>query len=350
MSRSDLAWWLVDNAGPVIRFRTMVEILRETDIGIVSRALDNLFNSPIVKKWLENLTPRMGFHSFHSSMPDAYENAMGKLVQLGLHAGLQPFDSKTLPFRAWLSDRVEVASNEDDGPWRGFSKPLVASYLAYAGYDDTVPVKTTMLERLRISLQFVDTVDFDDFYVEGAKQKWLVSPRFYRDLEQGLPYIHDIRGLASSKWIFEDNEYSRMVERVVGKILSPEYQGLRPGYGYLEYGNRTYAIGWSVHVPGFSSAPSENEMSRLLLCLEMLAPFTSARESVWFKTSMDLLEETIIDEGHYRFPRKWLPEKQSGYWVGAHYMALEDERRKQSAIDHESSFRALRIKHLAGLL
>jgi hypothetical protein len=350
MIRSDLEWWLLDNAGPVIRFRTMVEILRETDIGLVSNALDDLFDSQIVKKWMENLRPRMGFHYFHSSMPDAFENAIGKLVQLGLHAGLQPFDTKTLPFRAWLSNEIERGRSEDEGPWTGFSRPLVASYLAYAGYGDTQPVKATMLERLRVSLDFVENFDPQDFYVKDSKKEWLVSSRFHRDVEQGLPYVHDIRGLASSKWVFEDREYHRIVERVVDTILSPEYQGLKQGYGYLKHGNRTYSIGWSVHVPGFSSVPAQNEMSRLLLCLEMLAPFKAARESDWFQTSMTLLEEQITDEGYYRFPRKWLPERQSGYWVGAHYMALEDDRRKPSAIDYESSFRILKIKQLAGLL
>ncbi|UCE10845.1 MAG: hypothetical protein JSW61_02650 [Candidatus Thorarchaeota archaeon] len=350
MIRSDLPWWLLDNAGPVIRFRTMVEILGETDIGLVSKALEDLFNSPIVTKWLELLKPRMGFHNFHSSMPVAFGNVMGKLVQLGLHAGLQAFDTKTLPFRAWLSDRVEESITDDDGPGTGFSMPLVASYLAYAGYDDTKPVKTVMLERLERSLEFAETVDFDEFYVKGNKKEWLVSPRFYVDVEQGLPYVHDIRGIASSKWIFEKDEYNRMAERVIATILSPEYQGLKPGYGYLKYEKRTYTIGSSVHVPGFSSFPTENEMSRLLLCLEMMAPFMTARESNWFQKSLDVLEEQVTDDGHYRFPRKWLPERQSGYWVGANYMALEDERRKQSAIDYESTFRVLKIKQLAGLL
>jgi hypothetical protein len=207
-----------------------------------------------------------------------------------------------------------------------------------------------MLERLKLSLEFVETVDFDEFYVRDSKKEWLVSPRFYKDIEQGLPYVHDIRGIASSKWVFEKSEYNRMAEKVITTILSPEYQGLKSGYGYLKYESRAYTIVWSVHVPGFSSAPTENEMSRLLLCLEMLAPFKSARESDWFQSSLDMLEEEINDEGHYRFPRNWLPERQSGYWVSGPYMALEDERRKPNAIDYESTFRLLKIKQLAGLL
>ena len=117
----------------------------------------------------------------------------------------------------------------------------------------------------------------------------------------------------------------------------------------MKYENRYYAIGWSVHLPNYLTPAKDNEMSRLLLSLELLAPFESALKSEWFRQSMDLLENHRTQEGHYRFPRKWLPEKQSGYWVGGHYMALEDERRKQAAIDYESTFRVLKIKKLAGL-
>lgn len=350
MSDRFLAWWLVDNAGPIIKYRTLVEILREQDIGRVSDALDGLFLSPMVKKWLDMLKPRLGFHSVHHSMPTAFENSMGKLVQLGLHAGLQPFDSKTLPFRAWLSDRLKEETPEGVGPWEGFSELLLTSFLAYAGYDDTLPVKTMTKERLRISLAFAETVDFDEFYVKDTKKEWLVNSRYYREVENGLPLVHDIRGFASSRWILDEKEYRRMCEKIVSVILSPEYQGLKPGYGYMKYGKTTYSIGWSVHLPNYSSAPKDGEMSKLLLCLELLAPFGTAREGEWFKNSLKLLEDQMTEDGHYRFPRSWLPEKPSGYWVGGHYMALEDNRRKQSAIDYESTFRVLKIKQLAEML
>ncbi|MHA2027246.1 MAG: hypothetical protein ACW98U_15200 [Candidatus Thorarchaeota archaeon] len=350
MEVSALSKWLVENAGPVIKFRTLLEILQEQDIGIINDAMKGLYSSQMVQKWLERLKPNVGFHHVHSSSPMAFENVMGKLVQLGLHAGLQPFDGLTLPFRAWLSERVKEDAPEGVGPWEGFSEMLLTGFLAYAGYADTTPVKTMTLERLRKAHWFSENIDFDDFYVRETKKEWLVNPQFYQEVEYGLPFVHDIRGFASSPWIFENRKYSKMVEQIVAMILSPEYQTLKNGYGYMKYEKRIYAIGWSVHLPNYLTPAEENEMSKLLLNLELLAPFETARNSEWFGASLSLLEDQQTEEGHYRFPRKWLPERPSGYWVGGHYMALEDDRRKQAAIDYESTFRVLKIKRLAGFI
>jgi len=350
MDVRELSRWLFQNAGPVIRYRTLREIVQEQDIGIVSDSLKELFSSPMVQKWLERLKPNLGFHHVHSSSPQAFENVVGKLVQLGLHAGLQQFDSLTLPFRAWLSDRMKEDTPEGIGPWEGFSELLIAGFLAYAGYADITPVKTMTVERLRKAHWFMENVDFDDFYAREGKKEWLVNPQFYQEVENGLPLVHDLRGFASSPWIFQDKKQCEMVEQLVEMILSPEYQNLKNDYGYMKYKKTYYVIGWSVHLPNYLAPVTDNEMSRLLLNLELLAPFEKARGSAWFKESLGLLENQQTQDGYYRFPRKWLPEKSSGYWVGGHYMALEDDRRKQAAIDCESTFRVLKIKRLAGLI
>jgi len=61
MKDKELAWWLVQNAGPVIRYRTLMEIIHTQSIELVSDALKRLRASPLVQKWLEQLIPRMGF-------------------------------------------------------------------------------------------------------------------------------------------------------------------------------------------------------------------------------------------------------------------------------------------------
>jgi hypothetical protein len=350
MNDQELAWWLVENAGPVIRYRTLREILEVKDLELISDALDRLFASPLVQKWLERLLPRMGFHMFHSSDSAAFENTVGKLVQLGLHAGLQQFDVKTIRFRTWLAESLKTSNYEEVGPWNGFSQLLLAGFLAYAGYDDTHPVKSVLLERLKVASDFAENFDPEATYVTDSKKEWLVQPRFYVDTPNGLPLVHDIRGFASSRWLLEDSTYRKTAENVIAVLLTPEYQTLRKGYGYMKHGTTYYTIGWSVHLPGFLAPPSQNEMSKLLLSLEMLAPFEIERKSKWFRDSMKLLEETRTEEGHYRFPSNWLPEKQSGYWDGGHYMAMEDNRRRRSALDYESSLWILVIRKKAGLI
>ncbi|MHA1907340.1 MAG: hypothetical protein ACW98Y_08605 [Candidatus Thorarchaeota archaeon] len=349
MKDKDLAWWLVENAGPVIRYRTLREILEVHDLELISNALEQLFESKFVQKWLERLVPRMGFHSFHSSDPYAFENAVGKLVQLGLHAGLQQFDIKTIQFRTWLAESVNKGELEDVGQWNGFSELLLACFLAYAGYDDISPVKSVTLERLNIAKAFTENFNPDVIYVKDARKEWLVQPRFYTNVKNGLPLVHDVRGFASSKWLLEDDRLRNMAEELVSVILTPEYQNLKHGYGYLKHGSRYYSIGWSVHVPNFLTPVVPNEMSKLLLSLEMMASFQTARTSKWFTRSMTILDETLTEEEYYRFPSTWLPEKPSGYWDGGHYMALEDDRRKHAALDYESTFRILLIRKRAGL-
>jgi len=219
----------------------------------------------------------------------------------------------------------------------------------YSGYDDTLPVRTVVLDRLLIATKFADKFDPEDIYVKEAKKEWLVNPRFYQDTPNGLPLIHDIRGFASSRWLLKDSKFKSLAEGVVSVILTPEYQKLKNGYGYMKHGSSYYTIGWSAHLPNFLSPLAQNKMAKLILSLEIMAPFETARRSRWFNDSLSLLEGTRTEEGHYRFPSSWLPEKQTGYWDGGHYMALEDNRRRREALDYESTFWMLHIRKRAGL-
>ncbi|UCH03765.1 MAG: hypothetical protein JSW05_09220, partial [Candidatus Thorarchaeota archaeon] len=144
MSSIDPAHWLLNNAGPVIRFRTMVEILEEQDVSKISQVLNDLLESVVVKTWLSKLRPPFDMKMIHSSSPDAFENVMGKLGSLGLRAGLQPFDGMTFPFRVWLSEGNEP---EVGHPFREFLRTIVASFLAYTGYHDTKPVHDFLIKR-----------------------------------------------------------------------------------------------------------------------------------------------------------------------------------------------------------
>ena len=81
---------LFEHGGPAIRYRTAAELMdRETGIDLPQLA-EELLASPSVTRWLERLRPETGFMQLHSSKPTAFENAMGKLTQLGCRAGMAP--------------------------------------------------------------------------------------------------------------------------------------------------------------------------------------------------------------------------------------------------------------------
>ncbi|MFW9843470.1 MAG: hypothetical protein ACFFEV_02725 [Candidatus Thorarchaeota archaeon] len=349
MDSIDLAHWLLHNAGPSIRFRVLVDILNEQDVGLIGRALNEMLESSEVVKWLEHLTPRLDFNNIHSSRIDAFENVMGKLVQLGLRAGLQPFDTKTLPFRVWLTDNVGTVPEK---PHAIFLRTVIASFLAYAGYGSTKPVNDQMLDRLQSLYEFAKDPDFSNIFVDKSTYKGvpknseyrLVNPDVYPEQRFQLPWIHDIRGLASSRSIMDNKKQRYKLNKIVELVLTEEYQNLPWSYGLAKYGSRYYVIGWAAHLPGYSRKAEGREFAELLLTLEFIAKFPIAHNSDWFNRSMEYLESFETESGTYIFPRGWLSEKKTSYWVGGTRMMLDERKGNPHAIECESTFRMLTIK------
>ncbi|MGC9349789.1 MAG: hypothetical protein ACP5JG_16745, partial [Anaerolineae bacterium] len=86
MTGSEVHAWLLQEGGPAIRYRTARELLSG---GADSTAnAEELLASPMVQTWLARLGEPGGLASFHSSKPEAFENAAAKLRDLGLHAGM----------------------------------------------------------------------------------------------------------------------------------------------------------------------------------------------------------------------------------------------------------------------
>ena len=157
----------------------------------------------------------------------------------------------------------------------------------------------------------------------------LVNPELYLDQSFMLPWIHDIRGLASCKSIMYNQIQRNKLDKILEFVLSHEYQSLPWSYGLAKYGSRYYVLGWAAHLPGFSSKPEGKEFAELLLTLEFMSNFPIVQKS-----------ETYI------FPRKWLPEMKVGYWVGGTRMMIDERKGNSKAIECESTFRILRIRQM----
>ncbi|MDF1539302.1 MAG: hypothetical protein P1Q69_10420 [Candidatus Thorarchaeota archaeon] len=357
MESDDLVHWLLRNAGPIIKYRTLRDIVNEQDIGTIAYALEELLKAPPIPEWLERLQPDFEFNALQSGRITAYENVMGKLVQLGLRAGLQPFDNRTLPFRAWLSDYPEDSA---EIAFSVFLQTIVASFLSFAGYGTTQPVSNYLKSRLEVLYSFAHNPDFHSVYVDKSRYKGipksydahrLVNPELCLEQRFALPWIHDIRGIAYCNDIMENVKHREQAEVVARMILTEEYQALPWNYGIVKYGKKYYVVGWAIHLPGYSKKPEGREFAEMLLTLETMAIFKSIRKSKWFTDSLQYLEEFQSDSGTYVFPRAWLPEKTNrGYWVGGEYMAFDDRKGRKDAIECESTFRVLTIKKRSDIL
>ncbi|TFG07582.1 hypothetical protein EU538_08605, partial [Candidatus Thorarchaeota archaeon] len=266
MDEEEIVDWLLEEGGTSVYFRTLVDLIGHQDVLKVSCALDNLINSPIVKGWLEQLSGDMSFRAVHSSQPDSYENTMGKLVQLGMRAGLQPFDNMTLRYRAWLTDNL-AADDRFLGP---FKRIIMAALLSYAGYDETTTVRTVLRRRLDILHRFVMNESPLEIYASEDKQERvpedyashrLIRPDLRRKHGLALPFIYDFLALGNSQDLLEDPVQRAKVEQIVDMVMSEEYQSLPPGYGVVQMADGYYVVGWSVHLTELSTEPGSKMLS-----------------------------------------------------------------------------------------
>ncbi|MGC9349402.1 MAG: hypothetical protein ACP5JG_14785, partial [Anaerolineae bacterium] len=291
----------------------------------------------------------------------AFENAAAKLRDLGLHAGMTPLDARLAPFLAWLADQVAVMETSDEelpGTFRRFEAVLVTARLvAIMGYAPPA-VSRCLSARLDTLYElaetgnhdiYIDQDTFGDYPNNSFRKKPLVDPQ----LNGQLPSIHDIYALAYAPTDMLNTANRDKIDAVINYVMHPDYQALRDGYGVMRAGpRRYYAIGWSVHLPGYDG---DFELERtptatLVQRLELMAHFPTARRHRWFGEALAHLEtfreEVAGDITVYRFPPSYLRESAGGYWVTGAYMRLEDNRRRPIALTLDSTFRMAYLQHL----
>src|SRR4030042_5643492 len=137
--------WLMQNSGPVIRYRMLTELLKEENEKKIKESRKELLSSSLVQFWLRNLKPDFGRNDMHGARIDTYENAMGKLYEFGLRKGMAVLDERVKPFRQWLSQQIRLPNV---GYFPVFYRTLTAAFLAMVGYADAAAVKEGVLKRV----------------------------------------------------------------------------------------------------------------------------------------------------------------------------------------------------------
>lgn len=356
MNTQEILQWLLDNGGPTIRYRTVIELMEPGSGVDIDQIVNDLLESHDVIVWLDNLDPRnVNQRTYHGCANTCFENSMSKLAQLGMRAGMPALDERTQPLRTWFEHMVNTKSDQ----WDVFPMAIFASFFAVSGYTDSA-IKAFLNSRLQTLYEFTSSGDYD-IYDDAAQYKGvpktfqgrpIINPNLYARGNYRFPLIYDVYGL-STMVNKGDTVVDDKIDTVIKYIMAPEYHNkIVDGYGILAAPNGKYhSMGWDAKVPCYSGMMKEVTAKGALLIQRMvlMAHFPYLAGHAWFMSALCHLETFRTDNGTYNFPKHYLGEKQ-GYWVCGMHMGLGENRRAKIANELESTFWMMSIKKLAGYI
>jgi hypothetical protein len=358
MKPEEMYSWLMENGGPVIKYRTAAELMTGKKPDMFELEAD-LLKSPLVRTWLDYLVPAyfidhkaesqreksFALNEIHGSKPALYENIMGRLTDFGIKKGIIEFDKRTQPFRAWLKENT---SQPPEYLLEMFMWGELAAFLARAGYEEEPVARGILQKRLDTVYSFVCKGSYE-VYVDPARyrampasfrRRPLVNPELNMRGDFKLPLIYDIVGWAQYLPEHGTEEENRKIDTIISYIFNESYQKLDHGYGVVtDDAGHYWSMGWSVHLPGFmSNEKTPFDHQSIVQLIDLLINFRAARRQAWFKETLAKLEDCQTGDGTYIFPREYLQDRPMGYWISGVRMGLEENRRLNKAIEVESTF------------
>lgn len=365
MNHSELVSWLMDHGGPVIRYRTCAELLDQTP---PEALLTELLAFAPVKTLLEKLDGYGPIERMDSATLNrihglgTVESHVAKLLEYGMHAGIEPFDRRMRVFRQYVDNPFlkkamsAMPGNDADAIRPVIIASLMSSYFARAGYDDFPAAVEFITQRIDGILNPASGKRIDIYLTDQELKSYpkrpkawsdtpVIRPEFdpYRNITP-LPIIHDIFGMAYLPRSSRTPQLDQKIDTIIDYILDQRFRALRRGYGlvYYESIKRYYACGWRPELP--DPAGSDYERSITVLYAELMARFASAHASEWMKSCLTVLEGFRTERGTYRFPPGMLREKKDSGFVCGASMGLGENRRRGEAYELESTFRMLLLK------
>ena len=340
--------WLLENGGPIIQYLVTTELDRgQRHLAPLKRGL---LASKTVHYWLRCITGRTRFNEIHGSKDTCFENAVGKLSLFGLRKGMRDIDARCQPYMSWLRESESVKKRNIISV---FTRTVVASLLAVAGYVHAGLIQETILKRLDVIHAFVKKGSYS-IYADKKRFRRipkafahypLVHPDLYPAGDFALPWIYDILAFRALYVGTKDASMRKKIDRVISYVMQPSYQTLHDGYGVVMTAeNRYNVMGWNVWLPGHSAMHVDDfKMSCLVQRMELLSDFEGASSHHWFKNSCAYLNGYKTDRGTYIFPKQYLKESTDSYLVTGAHMGLGENRRRKLAYEIESTYWMLKI-------
>ena len=326
-----LTQWLIENASPVIRYRTLVELMETTDKTLVQDTLTEMLALPQTQKRLD-LLANLDYNRTHGASSTYLENVLPMLGDFGLHYGMEAFDKESKK----TSDLIPIISVE------GYDKCVAYPFLLRAGFtwDGLMDFAT---QRINTIYDFTRHGDYDIY--EGWEADYPGVPESLRNRpiikstiasSEGirLPLIYDMVMLASVYACVSD-EMRVKIDNIVDYVISNDYDWLKTGYCiYCPTPNKYKAMGWDCLKPFNSNRYYANHNFQRLL---LYAQFPTAIKTKWFTHAVDYMAQFRTSRNTYIFPKSFLGESNSNWVLGAH-TALAEDRRKKNWIEIESTF------------
>ncbi|MCL2199265.1 MAG: hypothetical protein FWB80_10105 [Defluviitaleaceae bacterium] len=330
-----LTQWLMENAAPVIRYRTQVELMGVSDKAVLQETMTDLLAVPQTQKRLA-LLRNLDYKRVHGSDNTNLENVLPMLVDFGLD-----YESKV--FKREVKPNIHYDKPHDDFH---YDKVISTPFLLQAKFPIN-GLADFAIERINIIYDFTQHMDFaiyDDIKnYPGVPKPFQDRPLIKPELANGtvckLPMIYDVVSMAEV-YTRVSADIRAKIDNIISYVISPEYDIVVPMYGILRSEHRKYyAMGWDCKKPFNDNHGYEYpNLHRLLL----YSRFPVAVKSKWFQNAIDFLMQYKTIDGTFIFPKDYLMEK-DGNWILGTHMSLGENRRKKQWSRVESTFYMLKL-------
>ena len=328
--------WLMENAGAVIHYRTLTELLITENKSQIQDSLANLLSLPQIQRRMD-LLKNLDYGRVHGSDSTHLENILPMLSDFGLHYGINAF-------RTIIKDNFDV--NKIITGYSYYDKVIAYPFLLRS----KLPINGLIdfaIKRIETIYDFTKHFNFDIYdkvsNYKSVPKSFSDRPIIKPDIAHGdmcrLPLIYDIVTL-SEVYSQVSPDIQLKIDSIINYIISPGYDTVVSGYGILSAPQRKYySMGWDCKKP-FND--NQNYAYPNLHRLLLYSNFPIIKKSMWFLNAVDYLMKFKTEKGTYILPKEYLAESDSN-WVLGSRMSLGENRRKKQYIEAESTFYMLKL-------
>ncbi len=333
--------FLMDNGQSIVSNEAAIALGQESE-----ERRQKMLQHPQVQYWIDCADQFRLKRQIHNSADTCLENWMHKLLSFGVRerddSRLETLNREILQF---------IRDNPDDGFFfNTVNCTIAASWLICMGHQDKL-VTDVIAERVHVVHEFIRKKNYDIYvdpvgYPTIPKQRAmhpLVNPVLYEKNVWKLPTVHDIFAFANLPEALRNSSIQSKIDDIIEYILDERYQRLYRGYGLMLVPPRAYySMGWSVHLDHYFDNTPGLSQDGVVWAMELMSHFKPARESAWFRKTLQHLQEFEKD-GLYEFPAAYLTESKNKYFVFGGHMGLGENRKNKTALMIESTAWMLRI-------